>query len=101
PQLAPPSVLLNTAPVVSPAYRVVGVTGSIAREETPKLRPVAFQLAPPSVLLNTPPSAPAYRVVGVMGSIAKARPEMLVRPVALQFAPPSVLLNRPPPLVHA
>jgi hypothetical protein len=61
-----PSVLLNT-PTPVPAYRVVGVAGSIARTPTSglgKARSVkpelaALQDAPPSVLLYTPEGVPA------------------------------------------
>jgi hypothetical protein len=61
-----PFVLLNT-PTPVPAYRVVGVAGSIARTPTSglgKARSVkpelaALQIAPPSVLLYTPKGVPA------------------------------------------
>ena len=58
-QLVAPLVLLNT-PVKVPAYRVVGLLGSIASVYTsPLVRPVfmALQFVPPLVLLNTPPPA--------------------------------------------
>src|SRR5882724_266114 len=58
-QLAPPSVLLKTAPSGSgyvPAYSVLGVWGSIAMARTRRVvSPVlmARQVEPPSVLLKT------------------------------------------------
>jgi len=94
-QLTPLFVLLYTPLVPVPAYRMVGIRGSIARVRTvpTPVRPVAFQLAPPSVLLYTPlVPVPAYRTVGVRGSIARAAtPPTPVRPVAFQLVPPSEL----------
>ena len=115
-QLAPPLVLLKTAPrpplPLVPTYTVVGVWGSMRIAKTlrasTKLKPrfTGLQLAPPLVLLNTPPPlAPAYRVLGVRGSMAMARMFVRVNPVfaGLHVAPPLVLLKmpldvRPPPV---
>src|SRR5512140_2277399 len=99
PQLAPPSVLLRI-PVVSPAYSVVGWTGSIASDSTDAgWNPLVGmnQLAPPSVLLYTKPLA-AYNVEGLAGSIARAPTFTVAKPLleALQLAPPLVLLKTPP-----
>jgi len=53
-QVIPPFVLFST-PASVPAYRTVGVTGSIARASTPAtVARTALQLPPPSVLLTTP-----------------------------------------------
>ena len=58
-QVAPPSVLLIMVAAPSP-YKVVGVTGSIAKAltETP-VDPMTAQFAPASVLLNTRPPVSA------------------------------------------
>src|SRR5450759_4099968 len=78
-----------------PAYRVVGVRGSMARHQTSTGgRPVftSVQVAPRLTERKTPVLVPAYRVVGVRGLMAREATLVLVIPVfaAVQWSPESV-----------
>src|SRR5262249_3676559 len=61
-QLTPPFVLLNTPFSGTPAYRVLGASGSIASLRTERRRSglasISCQCAAPSVLLYTPKPVP-------------------------------------------
>jgi hypothetical protein len=78
------------------AYRVVGVRGLMAREETVLLvRPVftAVQVVPLSLERKTPSyHVPAYRIVGALGSMARELTSRGAGAVftAVQVAPLSV-----------
>src|SRR5438445_467885 len=89
-------------PPLVPAYRVLSMPGSMAREKTSTCargRPalMGLQLFPPFVLLNRPSSVPAYRVAGALRSMARALTWVLGRPVLADFhsRPAVVLLNTP------
>src|SRR4051794_16267957 len=98
-------------PLLVPAYIVLGLCGSIARDagwkEKPNFPPAgspefaSLQLAPEFVVLNIPASVAAYTLLVSCGSTAKA---VTVRPRSptldgLQVAAPSVVLRIPEPLV--
>src|SRR6266849_8586623 len=100
-QLSPLLSLLNTPSLLLlPAYTVVVVDGSIAREPMEESRPppMFLHVAPPSSLLKGAPlRVHAYNVLGVVGSIANPKTTGSVRPslMGLQLSPPSSVLYTP------
>src|SRR5215471_7460907 len=99
-QVAPESVLLDSPvfEILSEAYKVVGVSGSITSRDAAKLEgPILFQLPALSVLLYSAATVVAYNVAGVTGSIASETTLALARPLLAGFhdCPASVLLKTP------
>src|SRR5215831_8858064 len=97
-QWAPPSTVLNRPALKLIAYKVVGVTGSIARKNPEPLRPLVTvcQFAPPSMLFDILGAfeSTAYRVVGVTGSITRMVAKNWLGPIGVHVPPLSIVLNR-------